>query len=201
MSKPRLSGIPTPGRSSSIPTPGRSRSSSSATAIGEVREDVDAEYMSKALADAIKSNNPALHRERAGDVHSTSLSPMNVSTSSTSISGRSSVSSAYSSASMPKPPPTRSKTPVSVRPQSRQSDVFARSSSRAGKTFEMGDNVRIESLGFEGVLRYFGAIDGKPGLWAGVELSKGFAGKGKNDGSVGGCAFSIHRWLNECNSH
>ena len=73
-----------------------------------------------------------------------------------------------------------------ARPPSRTSDVFARSASRAGRGFEVGDNVRIESLGFEGVLRYFGEIDGKPGMWAGVELSGGFAGKGKNNGSVAG---------------
>jgi dynactin complex subunit len=52
--------------------------------------------------------------------------------------------------------------------------------------FDVGENVRIESLGFEGTLRFVGEIDGKQGLWAGVELSPGFAGKGKNDGSVNG---------------
>ena len=46
--------------------------------------------------------------------------------------------------------------------------------------------MRIESLGFEGVLRFAGPIEGKPGEWAGVELGGGFAGKGKNDGSVNG---------------
>jgi CAP-Gly domain-containing linker protein 1 len=50
----------------------------------------------------------------------------------------------------------------------------------------VGDNVRIESLGFEGTLRFIGEIDGKPGLWAGVELSGGFSGRGKNDGTVNG---------------
>ena len=50
----------------------------------------------------------------------------------------------------------------------------------------MGDSVRVESLGFEGTLRYLGEISGKTGLFAGVELGGGFAGKGKNDGSVGG---------------
>ena len=50
--------------------------------------------------------------------------------------------------------------------------------------FDVGDNVRIESLGFEGTLRFIGEIDGKSGQWAGVELGGGFAGKGKNDGSV-----------------
>jgi len=46
--------------------------------------------------------------------------------------------------------------------------------------------VRIESLGMEGTLRYLGPIEGKPGIWAGVELNPGFVGKGKNDGTVNG---------------
>ena len=76
--------------------------------------------------------------------------------------------------------------PFQPRPASRSSDVFARSSSRAGRIFDVGDKVRIESLGFEGTLRFQGEIEGKSGLFAGVELSGGFAGKGKNDGSVSG---------------
>jgi CAP-Gly domain-containing linker protein 1 len=50
---------------------------------------------------------------------------------------------------------------------------------------KIGDPVKIIGMGMEGVLRYLGAIDGKAGEWAGVELDPGFAGKGKNDGSVG----------------
>lgn len=75
--------------------------------------------------------------------------------------------------------------------------MFARSSSRAGAGVggafepEVGDGVRLESHGFEGVLRFVGEIDGKPGLWAGVELSGGFVGKGKNDGSVNGCVIIL----------
>ena len=76
------------------------------------------------------------------------------------------------------------KTPA--RPPSRHSDLFGRSASRAGRTFEVGDNVRIESLGYEGTLRYMGEIQGKLGMFAGVELSGGFAGKGKNNGTVNG---------------
>ena len=64
--------------------------------------------------------------------------------------------------------------------------MFARSSSRAGVSFEVGDHVRIESLGFEGTLRYLGEIDGKSGRWAGVELHGGFVGRGKNNGTVDG---------------
>ncbi|KDQ21188.1 hypothetical protein BOTBODRAFT_49876 [Botryobasidium botryosum FD-172 SS1] len=78
----------------------------------------------------------------------------------------------------------------SNRPESRASD--ARSSSRLGniKTgWELGDKVRIESLGMEGTLRFLGEADFKPGHWAGVELSGGFAGKGKNNGTVGGIQY------------
>lgn len=146
--------------------------------------------MTRAFADAIKHNDPAQHRaSRASDVSTASLSPLTMSYSAGSMSGRpSSVASSSSAVSSSNKPKTyeRAKTPTSARPQSRQSDVFARSSSRAGKVFDVGDNVRIESLGFEGTLRYLGEIDGKPGLWAGVELSGGFVGKGKNNGSVGG---------------
>jgi dynactin complex subunit len=52
------------------------------------------------------------------------------------------------------------------------------------RTFDIGDNVRIESLGYEGTLRYIGEIEGKAGVWAGVELGGGFSGMGKNNGSV-----------------
>lgn len=177
--KGRPSGIPTPGRSA-IPTPGRSRSASTTQHVDTGKSDAD--MMSRAFADAIRANDPAQHRvSRVSDVSSTSLSPLTVSHS---YSGRpSSVASTSSTSSQPKRP----KTPVSARPPSRSSDVFTRSSSRAGnRSFEVGDNVRIESLGFEGTLRYIGEIDGKSGLWAGVELSPGFAGKGKNNGSVAG---------------
>jgi hypothetical protein len=49
----------------------------------------------------------------------------------------------------------------------------------------VGDHVCIASLGnFEGRVRYIGPIEGKVGTFAGIELDAGFAGKGKNDGSV-----------------
>ncbi|KAI0663349.1 hypothetical protein C8Q70DRAFT_1042120 [Cubamyces menziesii] len=195
--KGRVSGIPTPGKPSSIPTPGlrpRSTSSAAQRPTASAHED---EYISRAFADAIRANDPAQHRgPRASDASlASSISP-STSTSSVYTGARS------LAASIARPPSVASsssavsagytKTPasasgrVSARPPSRQSDVFARSASRAGRAFEVGDNVRIESLGFEGILRYVGEIDGKPGIWAGVELSGGFAGKGKNNGSVAG---------------
>ncbi|GAA97054.1 hypothetical protein E5Q_03729 [Mixia osmundae IAM 14324] len=51
----------------------------------------------------------------------------------------------------------------------------------------IGDSVR--ALGYEGILRYIGTVDFKPGQWAGLELAPGFTGKGKNDGSVQGTRY------------
>ncbi|KAH9937733.1 hypothetical protein B0H21DRAFT_758089 [Amylocystis lapponica] len=185
--KSRYSAIPTPGKSSSIPTPGRFRSASSAAQYPPPSQ--DEEYISRAFADAIKANDPAQHRSsRASDVSVASLSPQSaVYPSQSGPYGRpSSVASSSSAVSSvaSRPPLPNAKFPP--RSASRQSDVFARSSSRAGASFEVGDSVRIESLGFEGTLRYLGEIDGKPGRWAGVELRGGFAGKGKNNGTVNG---------------
>jgi hypothetical protein len=138
--------------------------------------------MSRAFADAIRANDPALHKPgpRISDV--SSVSTLSASTASSASFRPSSASSVSSAGSVP----PRAKTPAGTRSVSRASDFNARSASRAGRTFEVGDNVRIESLGFEGKLQYLGEIDGKPGIWAGVALSAGFVGKGKNDGSVAG---------------
>lgn len=50
----------------------------------------------------------------------------------------------------------------------------------------VGDAVRIKSMGMEGTVRYVGGVDGKSGVWVGVELDSGFEGRGKNDGTVDG---------------
>jgi len=78
---------------------------------------------------------------------------------------------------------TTSTTPYAKRPESR--------ASMAGGAEEkfcpvVGDRVRMQSMGMEGTLRYIGETEFKAGVWAGVELEGGFAGKGKNDGSVNG---------------
>jgi hypothetical protein len=169
--KPRQSGIPAPGRTG-IPTPGRSRSVSS---VLQPAQSNNVQDMSRALADAIKANDPAQHR--MSQLNSQPSSPPSI------HSGRRSV------ADRPNPirPPERAKTPAAPksisRPASRHSDVYAKSITRP---FDVGDNVRIDSLSLEGVLRYLGEIEGKNGLWAGVELSAQSAGKGKNNGSVNG---------------
>ncbi|KAI0691775.1 hypothetical protein BC835DRAFT_1417033 [Cytidiella melzeri] len=182
--KGRSSAIPTPGRTTGIPTPGRPRSASGIHQPPAASSNPEDEYISRAFADAIRANDPANHRASHGKL---SLSPPFPQFP--SQSGHRSVparpSSVASSSSAASATATRNTTQP-LRPASRSSDVFTRSSSRADKTFDVGDNVRVESLGFEGALRFLGEIDGKSGLFAGVELSGGFAGKGKNDGSVNG---------------
>lgn len=182
--RPRQSAIPGPGRlTSSIPTPGRSRSSSSVYQNhSAVPDDI-----SQAFADAIKANDPSQHRMVLPNISSTtSLSPQSISHSLSSgrrsVAGRPSSSASTSSAKIQERAKTPISTRISSRPPSRQSEIMT----KAPKFFDVGENVRIESLGFEGTLRYIGEIEGKSGLWAGVELSGGFAGKGKNDGTVGG---------------
>lgn len=172
--KGRVSGIPTPGKSS-IPTPGRFRSASNAT-IHASSSNADDEFIAKAFADAIKANDPGQHRMNAPDA---SLSASSAQSGRRSVAGRPASSASTSRNS------DVGLNASTARPPSRTSDVF-RSSSRAGRNFDVGDAVRIESLGFEGTLKYVGEIDGKPGMWAGVELSGGFAGKGKNNGTVAG---------------
>lgn len=192
--KTRQSAIPTPGRASGLPTPGRLRSTSAASQQPSLPAQ-ESDTMSRAFADAIKANDPALHRAgRISEPANPSLSPKGPlaflpQSGRRSVAGRPSSAASTSSTAGATParhvPTARTKTP-SIRPYSRQSDAFVRSPSRVDRSFEVGDNVRIESLGFEGTLRYLGEIDEKTGQWAGVELSGGFAGKGKNDGSVSG---------------
>lgn len=181
--KPRQFSVPMQSKSTGIPTPGRLRSPST-THIPLSLPDNDT--MNAAFADAIKANDPAAHRP---------IQPHNTGPASYSHhpqSGRRSVvgrppsvaSSSSAAASIPfRAIPPRSKTPT-TRPASRQSAAFDKGPARPDRSFDVGDNVRIESLGFEGTLRFIGEIDGKSGQWAGVELGGGFAGKGKNDGSV-----------------
>ncbi|KAH8118910.1 hypothetical protein DFH11DRAFT_1561792 [Phellopilus nigrolimitatus] len=150
-------------RSSGIPTPGRLRSFSS-SASSHPPLPVDSDVPDRAFAEAIKANDPTRYPSRSVSASSSSQRPPSV-----------------TSGSRPKTPGASQHRSIQRRPESRQSDFL----SRTHREFIVGDNVRVESLGFEGTLRYVGEISGKPGEWAGVELSGGFAGLGKNDGSVG----------------
>lgn len=131
---------------------------------------------------------------RAPSARSPSVASAVSTTSSTGHTPRTPNSVSYQtkiSSTVPPPPqpfsPPYSARSSSARPESRTSNVGARSLSSAKvRSLEIGDAVRIESLAVEGILRYLGGIEGKPGTYAGVELSGAFAGRGKNDGSVTG---------------
>ena len=198
---PRVSGLPTPGsKPSGLATPGSFSRSVSGASTG-IPPPVPG-------ANDLRSpgnNDPAAARRL---LRTPSFTNTGRPSSAASSAGSASSPRSHASASMA-PPPLPTMTPSSRTAATRSSNGTAsatnktprastapqvnsvRTSSQSGPhDFEVGDHVRIESLGMEGTLRYLGPIDGKPGVFAGVELAPGFSGHGKNDGSVGGCVLS-----------
>ncbi len=57
----------------------------------------------------------------------------------------------------------------------------------ANQNLEVGDMVDVPGM-MHGTIKFIGEVKGKKGHFAGVELSKQFAAKGKNDGDVDGYA-------------
>lgn len=55
----------------------------------------------------------------------------------------------------------------------------------ANQNLEVGDLVDVPGS-MHGTIKFIGEVRGKKGHFAGVELSKEFAAKGKNDGDVEG---------------
>lgn len=56
-----------------------------------------------------------------------------------------------------------------------------------GKDIDVGDTVDVPG-GMIGVVKFVGSIRGKQGVFAGVELNREYAARGKNDGAVDGYA-------------
>jgi dynactin complex subunit len=54
-----------------------------------------------------------------------------------------------------------------------------------GRDLEVGDTVDVPG-GMHGTIKFIGSVRGKKGLFAGVELSREYAARGKNDGNVDG---------------
>lgn len=55
----------------------------------------------------------------------------------------------------------------------------------SGDDLEVGDIVDVPG-GMHGAVKFIGEVKGKKGIFAGVELSREFAARGKNDGDVEG---------------
>ena len=55
----------------------------------------------------------------------------------------------------------------------------------SGDGLEVGDTVDVPG-GMHGIVKFLGEVKGKKGIFAGVELSREFAARGKNDGDVEG---------------
>lgn len=56
---------------------------------------------------------------------------------------------------------------------------------RGGDDLVVGDAVDVPG-GMHGIVRFIGSVDGKKGTFAGVELHRDFAVRGKNSGDVDG---------------
>ena len=56
-----------------------------------------------------------------------------------------------------------------------------------GQEIEVGDTVDVPG-GMHGVIKFIGSVRGKKGVFGGVELSREYAVRGKNDGDVDGYA-------------
>ena len=50
---------------------------------------------------------------------------------------------------------------------------------------DVGDKVNVPG-GMDGTVKFVGGVEGKQGVFVGVELSKQWAERGKNSGDVGG---------------
>lgn len=59
-----------------------------------------------------------------------------------------------------------------------------------GQDIDVGDTVDVPG-GMYGVVKFIGSVRGKKGVFAGVELSREFADRGKNDGDVDGYVTSM----------
>lgn len=85
-------------------------------------------------------------------------------------------------------PISRPKTPTALSSSSRRPPVSTVNANQgAGASQELAEGDKVEALGFEGILRYLGAIGNKEGIFGGIELTGSSRGRGKNNGSVGEC--------------
>lgn len=74
---------------------------------------------------------------------------------------------------------------ASLRALTGQTPVTPKGAMADGGELEVGDTVNVPGE-MHGVVKFIGSVRGKNGTFVGVELSKEFAARGKNDGDVDG---------------
>lgn len=67
---------------------------------------------------------------------------------------------------------------------------FATDAYGSANELELGDTVEVPG-GNRGIVKYIGAVQGKNGVFAGVELNRDSAAFGKNNGEVEGCVHEL----------
>ena len=82
--------------------------------------------------------------------------------------------------------PESGSSPLTMYPSRPANSRTATDDKYANQNLEVGDIVDVPGS-MHGVIKFIGEVKGKKGHFAGVELSKEFAAKGKNDGDVDGC--------------
>ncbi len=75
--------------------------------------------------------------------------------------------------------------PLTMYPSRPPNSRTATDDKNANQNLEVGDVVDVPGS-MHGTIKFIGEVKGKKGHFAGVELSKEFAAKGKNDGDVDG---------------
>ncbi|KAL8762138.1 MAG: hypothetical protein Q9184_001823, partial [Pyrenodesmia sp. 2 TL-2023] len=102
--------------------------------------------------------------------------------------GRSPASSDGSPRSVLKPTQAIRSSPLT--PVSRRPAMVINTSHKviSGDDLEVGDTVDVPG-GMHGIIKFIGEVKGKKGIFAGVELSREWAARGKNDGDVEGTRY------------
>lgn len=68
------------------------------------------------------------------------------------------------------------------------SPLTLRAAASSGPELSVGDTVEVPG-NMLGMVRFVGSVQGKKGVFTGVELLPDYAARGKNNGDVDGCVF------------
>jgi hypothetical protein len=74
---------------------------------------------------------------------------------------------------------------IGVAPNTTSTPAMTRKQGEADTDIGIGDTVEVPG-GMDGIVKFVGQVKGKQGFFVGVELSKKWASRGKNDGDAEG---------------